>query len=55
MEVEVAEHGVMEFMATDFEIHFRAVDRLGTKIVESDDGLFASLSFQHEAGRHHYG
>ena len=55
MEVEVAEHGVVEFVATDFEIHFRAVDRLSAKIIESDDNFFPTLCFQCEAGCRHDG
>lgn len=55
LEVEAAEHGVVEFVATDFEIHFGAIDRAGAKIVEPDDDFFLTLGFQHQTRRPHDG
>ena len=51
----MAKHGVVEFMATDFEIHFWTVDRLRTKIIEAKDDFLPALGFQPKTGRRHDG
>lgn len=53
LEVKTAQHGMVEFVPADFEIHFGAIDGPGAKIIEPEDDFFTSMGVQHKARRHH--
>jgi hypothetical protein len=42
-EVKPTQHGMVQFVAADFEIHLGTIDRAGVKIVESRHDFFAPL------------
>ncbi len=55
VEMELAQHGVMQFVAADFEIHFGTIDGTRAEIIKPQNDFFPSLCFEGEARRHHQG
>ncbi len=55
LQVEPAQHGMVQFVAADFEVHLGAIDGASVKILKSHHDFFAPLRFQHQPGCHHHG
>jgi hypothetical protein len=53
--VETPQHGVVQLVPADFEVHFWAIDGPSAKIIEPDDHFFAPVGIQDKTRRHHDG
>lgn len=53
--MELAQHGVVQFMAADFEIHLRTIDGTRAEVIEPEHNFLPPLRFESEARRHHEG